>query len=140
MSVTCASSRFRHDANVLHTREEPRTDMVCVTMHACLRVLLVSWVVAILVDDVAALAQQSPARQSTTALRDPVSGRHRRHRSDKAKLLRNFLKKNGRLEGMIRLVDGPHAHIGNNSVDQVQSASFTCPSKQLAFVSFLLSG
>ena len=38
--------------------------------------------------------------------------RQRRHRNDKAKLVRQYLKKNGRLEGMVRLVDGPHPYEG----------------------------
>ena len=37
---------------------------------------------------------------------DGSSRRERRHRSDKAKLVQHYLKKNGRLEGMVRLVDG----------------------------------
>lgn len=40
--------------------------------------------------------------------------RQRRHRSDKAKLIQHYLKKNGRLEGMIRLVDGIHDNEGIN--------------------------
>ena len=38
--------------------------------------------------------------------------RPRRHRNDKAKLIRQYLKKNGRLEGMVRLVDGAEPHEG----------------------------
>jgi hypothetical protein len=38
--------------------------------------------------------------------------RQRRHRNDKAKLVRQYLKKNGRLEGMVRLVDGVHPYEG----------------------------
>lgn len=38
--------------------------------------------------------------------------RHRRHRSDRAKLIRQYLKKNGRLEGMIRLADSTDPHQG----------------------------
>lgn len=40
--------------------------------------------------------------------------RQRRHRTDKAKLVRQYLKKNGRLEGMIRLVDGVNPYEGQS--------------------------
>jgi hypothetical protein len=42
--------------------------------------------------------RQRPTREGTR--------RQRRHRTDKAKLIQHYLKKNGRLEGMVRIVDG----------------------------------
>ena len=42
--------------------------------------------------------RQRPVRDGTR--------RQRRHRTDKAKLIQHYLKKNGRLEGMVRIVDG----------------------------------
>ena len=55
------------------------------------------------------------AGQDQRSARDSAAGgprRQRRHRNDKAKLVRQYLKKNGRLEGMIRLVDGQQDHEG----------------------------
>ena len=56
--------------------------------------------------------QQQQQQQRRRPLRD--GRRQRRHRSDKAKLIQHYLKKNGRLEGMIRLVDGIHDNEGIN--------------------------
>lgn len=42
-----------------------------------------------------------------------VRQRQRRHRGERAQLIRHYLKKNGRLEGMVRLVDGTHPNEGN---------------------------
>ena len=41
-----------------------------------------------------------------------ASQRQRRHRGNRAQLIRQYLKKNGRLEGMVRLVDGTHPNEG----------------------------
>lgn len=41
-----------------------------------------------------------------------VRQRQRRHRGERAQLIRHYLKKNGRLEGMVRLVDGTHPNEG----------------------------
>jgi hypothetical protein len=43
--------------------------------------------------------------QRQRPVRDGIR-RQRRHRTDKAKLIQHYLKKNGRLEGMVRIVDG----------------------------------
>ncbi len=79
-----------------------------------MRLMLISWILVILIDVVLVDAQRDATDRT---LRDRVAARrHRRHRTDKAKLIRNFLKRNGRLEGMVRLVDGPHPHVGNEPV------------------------
>ncbi|XP_046635916.1 lysyl oxidase homolog 2-like isoform X2 [Daphnia pulicaria] len=49
--------------------------------------------------------RQRPTREGTR--------RQRRHRTDKAKLIQHYLKKNGRLEGMVRIVDGLRENEGN---------------------------
>nr|CAH0101414.1 unnamed protein product [Daphnia galeata] len=50
--------------------------------------------------------------QRQRPVRDGIR-RQRRHRTDKAKLIQHYLKKNGRLEGMVRIVDGVLENEGN---------------------------
>lgn len=58
---------------------------------------------------------QRQGQQRQRPIRDGTR-RQRRHRTDKAKLIQHYLKKNGRLEGMVRLVDGVHANEGNGPI------------------------
>lgn len=66
---------------------------------------LIKWFLVLVV--VLALCDAQQPEQRTQRRRPARDGRRqRRHRTDKARLIQHYLKKNGRLEGMIRLVDG----------------------------------
>ena len=79
-----------------------------------LRLAVTAWIIAVLVGDL----MPSVDAQRPSGAPSPVGVRRqqrpRRHRTDKAKLIRDFLKKNGRLEGMVRLINGPNAHAGSS--------------------------
>lgn len=68
---------------------------------------------------VALVVDASPSAQSSTQQRAAARRNRRQHRNDKARLIRHYLRKNGRLEGMIRLVDGSNENEGSVHVSQV---------------------
>lgn len=69
-------------------------------------ILVLTLLTAILALCEAQQQEQQLRPQRRRPARDGSARRQRRHRTDKAKLIQHYLKKNGRLEGMIRLVDG----------------------------------
>ena len=75
--------------------------------------------------------------QQERAARDEPRRQRRQQRNDRAKLARQFLKRNGRLEGMIRLVDGAHdyegLHIMNPLYSLVFSFSITITARTVVF-------
>lgn len=67
---------------------------------------LIKWLLVLLAIGLA-LCDAQQQEQRTQRRRPARDGRRqRRHRTDKARLIQHYLKKNGRLEGMVRLVDG----------------------------------
>ncbi len=69
--------------------------------HLVIYSVLLTWL-ALVVDGV----------QQERSARDGPRRQRRQQRNDRAKLVRQFLKRNGRLEGMVRLVDGAHDYEG----------------------------
>ena len=75
--------------------------------------------------------------QQERSARDGPRRQRRQQRNDRAKLVRQFLKRNGRLEGMVRLVDGAHdyegLHIMNPLYSLVFSFSITITARTVVF-------
>ena len=75
--------------------------------------------------------------QQERAARYEPRRQRRQQQNDRAKLARQFLKRNGRLEGMIRLVDGAHdyegLHIMNPLYSLVFSFSITITARTVVF-------